>query len=325
MSNTILGVDISKATIDVAILNGSKHLQVFSNDQQGFEELQKWLETHTQEKVHACMEATGQYGYPLATYLHQQKHRVSVVNPARIKAYRQTRMYRNKTDRLDAMLIADFCLTQRPGLWEPPKREYEQLQALTRHLDALKGMLQQEKNRLHAGIASEYVLEQIKGHIEYIKGQINELEDVIEELIGQNTQMKKEYDLLQSIPGIGFQTAIRLIAEIKEISTFSNAGQLAAYAGVTPRQYSSGTSVRRRSLMSKTGNANLRRALYMPAIVAKRCNPVISTFCGRLIERGKPPKVAIGAAMRKMLHIVYGVLKSGKPFDPNYGMCEICP
>jgi len=117
MSNSILGIDISKATIDVALLNGNKHMQVFNNDQQGYEELQSWLEKYTDERVHACMEATGQYGNPLSEYLYQQNHTISIVNPARIKAYRQTRMYRNKTDRMDAVLIADFCLTQKPKKW----------------------------------------------------------------------------------------------------------------------------------------------------------------------------------------------------------------
>lgn len=318
MSNTILGIDVSKATLDVALLNGSKHLKTFTNDPHGFEQLQTWLKSHTNNNVHACIEATGQYGFPLATYLYQQQHQVSVVNPARIKAYRQTRMFRNKTDRLDAFLIADFCMTQKPALWEPPRPEYKHLQALVHHLDALKSMLQQERNRSKSGVDTTFVLNQIDQHINFIQQQIDDLEKMIENLINQHPEIKRQYDLLQSIPGIGFQTAVRLLAEIKDISSFKSAAQLAAYAGVTPRHYCSGTSVNRKSLMSKTGNANLRRALYMPAVVAKRCNPIINVFCERLIAMGKPPKVAVGAAMRKMLHIVYGVLKSGKPFDPNY-------
>ena len=175
-----------------------------------------------------------------------------------------------------------------------------------------------ERNRLKSGVDTAFVLDQISQHITYIQQQINDLEKMIGDLINQNTKMKHQYDLLLTIPGIGFQTAVRLLAEIKDISAFNSAAQLAAYAGVTPKHYCSGTSVNRKSLMSKTGNANLRKALFMPAIVAKRCNPTIRVFCERLIANGKPPKVAVGAAMKKMLHIVYGVLKSGQPFDPNY-------
>ena len=179
-------------------------------------------------------------------------------------------------------------------------------------------MLQQERNRSKSGVDTAFMLNQIDQHINYIQQQIHDLEETIKDLINQHPAIKCQYDLLLTIPGIGFKTAARLLAEIKDISTFKSAAQLAAYAGVTPKHYCSGTSVNRKSLMSKTGNANLRRALYMPAVVAKRCNPIIHAFCERLIAKGKPPKVAVGAAMRKMLHIVYGVLKSGKPFDPNY-------
>ena len=124
--------------------------------------------------------------------------------------------------------------------------------------------------------------------------------------------------MLISIPGVAELTAARLLAEIQDVRRFESARQLAAYAGVTPRQFTSGTSVHGKSRMSKMGNVHLRKHLYMPAMVAKRCNPIIQEFCERLKERNKLPKVVIGAAMRKLLHIAYGILKSEQPFDPDF-------
>jgi transposase len=125
-------------------------------------------------------------------------------------------------------------------------------------------------------------------------------------------------DLLVTIPGIGKLTAAKLLGEIRNIQDFQSARQLAAYAGLTPRNFLSGTSVHKKSRLSKTGNAHLRKLLFMPAITAKRWNPIVHTFCDRLILSGLRPMEVIGAAMRKLIHLVFGILKSGRPFDPNY-------
>lgn len=124
--------------------------------------------------------------------------------------------------------------------------------------------------------------------------------------------------LLVTIPGIGKLTAAKLLGEIRNILDFQSARQLAAYAGLTPQNFLSGTSVHKKTRLSKTGNANLRNILYMPAIVAKRYNPIVRSFCERLSCSGLKPMEVIGAAMRKLLHLAYGILKSGRPFDPDY-------
>ena len=189
---------------------------------------------------------------------------------------------------------------------------------MVRHLESLQTMRQQESNRLQAGVPSMAVRETLEAHIVFLDEQIKQLTQRIRDHIDHHPDLKQQKDLLTSIPGIADVTATKLLAEIPSLERFHGASQLAAYAGLTPRQHQSGSSVFRRGRMAKTGNAHLRRALYMPALVALRWNPTIMVFADRLRERGKHKMVIVGAVMRKLLHIVYGVLKSQRPFDPNY-------
>ncbi len=155
-------------------------------------------------------------------------------------------------------------------------------------------------------------------HLAFLSGQITELQQTIDQLVASHPELKSQRDLLESIPGIGKLTAYALMAEIGNWRNFPSARQLAAFAGLTPRQRTSGSSVRGRTKLAKTGNAHLRRALYLPAIVAWKHNPLIRVFCERLLARGLCKMAVIAAAMRKLLHIAFGVLKSGRPFDPEY-------
>jgi transposase len=317
----ILGVDISKSKFDVALLRDKEYvLATFDNDSVGFVRLRKWLKKRKVNELHACLEATGRYGDDLALYLHEAGYRVSIANPARIHAYAVSQLKRNKTDREDAKLIAHFCATQDPELWTPPSQAQQELQAMVRHLESLQTMRQQESNRLQAGVPSMVVRETLEAHIAFLDEQINQLTQRIRDHIDHHPDLKQQKDLLTSIPGIADVTAAKLLAEIPSLERFQGASQLAAYAGLTPRQHQSGSSVFRRGRMAKTGNAHLRRALYMPALVALRWNPIIRVFADRLRERGKHKMVIIGAVMRKLLHIVYGVLSSGMPFDPSYAV-----
>ena len=319
MSKSVLGIDVSKDTLDVVLLNeGKNHHAIMENNEVGFIEINKWLRKHKAGEVHACLEATGQYSTPIAEYLFAKGHLVSVVNPLRIKAFGQSRLIRNKTDKLDAHLIAEFYLSQKPPIWTQPEPVVREVQELVRHLEDLQSMYQQEQNRLKSGVRSQLVIDNLKKHIAYLGKQIKEVKKSIQEHMNQNCELKRQQRLLETIPGIGKLTAAKLLGEIQNIRSFESAAQLAAYAGVTPRQRRSGSSVRGKSRLVKTGNANLRKALFMPALVAKKHNPIIAAFCKRLEKRGKQPKVIVGAAMRKLLHISYGVLKSEKAFDPIY-------
>ena len=320
MELTYLGIDVSKATLDLALrIEGNASSLQIENTQDGFEKLTKWVAKLGGQQIHACMEATGQYSDAVAEFLfHQPGYQVSVVNPARILAYAQSRLTRNKTDQADANLIAIYCEREKPALWSPPPASFCKLQALVRHLDDLKTMRQQQVNRLLSGTNEPLVLESLHQIILMLDQQIESTEQKIRSHIDQDAELKRQRDLLNTIPGIGHLTAARLLGEIRSIHDFDSARQLAAFAGLTPRNYSSGTSVHKKSKLSKIGNANLRHILFMPALSARRCNPIVRPFCDRLAGNGKSKMTVMGAAMRKLLHIVFGVLNSGLPFDPQY-------
>lgn len=315
-----LGIDVSKAWLDVLLLRESLPAEKghFDNSQQGFRQLHHFLKKRKVKTLHACLEATGSYGTEVALFLHEVGYVVSVVNPARIKAYAESQLSRTKTDARDAALIADFCRTQQPEVWTPPPPEQRELQALVRHLENLQDMRQQEVNRRQAGIPSETLLKTLDEHIAFLDQQITDLLRLIRDHIERHPHLRQQHHLLTSIPGIGDLTAFKLLAEIVDVHAFDSARQLAAFAGLTPRERRSGSSVRGRSRLSKRGSPRLRNALYFPAIVAQRYNPILHTFAQRLLAAGKSKMQVVAAVMRKLLHLVFGILKSGQPFDPHF-------
>ena len=314
----VLGIDISKAKFDVALLKGEHKIKskVFANTPLGFAELQEWLNSQAVSNLHACMEATSIYGNALARFLVAAGHKVSIVNPSRPKAFGRSELSRTKTDRADAKVIARFCAALHPAAWTPPAVEVEQLQALVHRLDCLTAMQQQEQNRLET--VDSILVDAISTHIDFLKAQIAETKQLIRKHFDQHPHLKAQRDLLTSIPGIAETTATAILVEIRDVSTFDSAAQLAAFAGLTPQEFSSGSSVRGKPRLSKIGNSRLRKALFMPAIVARRYNPLILAFCDRLLAKGKSKMAVVGAAMHKLLRQVFGVLKSQKPFDPNF-------
>lgn len=319
MVQPVLGIDIAKATFDVCLLiAGQSWPAQFENSLAGFKQLCRWVGQHTDQPPHACLEATGQYGDELAEYLYGQGWQVSVVNSARIKAYAHSQLRRNKTDKADAALIALYCLREQPPLWSPPPASFKQLQALVRRYEDLQVTYQQERNRLQSGTSQALVVADLQEHLQELTARLKKIRLAIQEHIQAHPELRKRQELLLGIPGIGKLTAARLLGEIRDVTAFSDARQLAAYAGMTPRNFVSGTSVHKKARLSKMGNANLRKALYMPALSAKRYNPIIKAFCQRLLQAGLSPKQVVGAAMRKLLHLVYGILKSGQPFQPDF-------
>lgn len=315
-----LGIDVAKDKLDVALLSVAQHehTHVFANTLKGFQQLQRWLNQRLDGELHACLEASGQSGEAVAGFLHQAGYTVSVVNPARIKAFAASRLSRQKTDQTDARLIALFCQSQRPEVWTPPAPEQRALQAMVRHLHDLKAMRQQEHNRLTSGVSAPPVVHALQQHLAFLDAQIADLEQQIRDHLDRYPQLKQQRDLLDTIPGLGDRSIATLLAEVPDILAFASAAQFAAYAGVTPRHFRSGTSVHKRTHISKCGNAHLRAALYFPAMVALRHNPVVRAFGERLRAHGLAPKAVVVAAIRKLLHLAYGVLKSGQPFDPLY-------
>jgi len=316
---SILGIDVSKSTLDVVLMTESGNFhKTIRNTSQGYQQLEKWLVDHQAEEIHACLEATGQYGEAVAEYLYASGQQVSVVNPARIKHYGESKLHRNKTDKADAALIAEFCLKEKPALWQPLSPEIKHLRALIRRLEDQKANLRQETNRLTSGEKDSWVMEDLQNHVDYLQERIAATEKEIQDFINKTPSLKSQQKLLTTIPGIGDLTAFTLLAEIGDVSSFDNAPQLAAYAGLNPQGHCSGSSVHKKTRISKQGRSELRRCLYMPAVVAISYNPVVQDLSHRMAERGSIKMEIVVAAMRKLLHIAYGVLKNQLPFDPNY-------
>jgi len=315
----VLGVDIAKRKFDVAlIVNDKLKHKVFTNDKEGFSELTIWLKKYGVDHARVCMEASGNYGEELAIFLHEAGHTVSIVNPARIKGFARSELLRIKNDKVDAGVIARFCDKMRPGPWTPLPPEIRKLQAFARRVDALMSMRTQELNRVES--TDESVFYSIKEHISFLDEEIAALKKEIADIIKKNPDLKTKSDLLRSIPGVGEATTAAILSELSLFQRCDNVRKVVAFIGLAPREFTSGSSVKGKPRICKTGQARMRKALYMPSLVSMQYNPIIIDFCRRLTNKAKNGKVIVCAAMRKLVHIIFGVLKSGRPFDPNYGL-----
>lgn len=315
-----VGIDVAKDTLVIALVGPRtpRRLTV-NNTPSGHQRLLTWLTKQHVTIGRVCLEATGIYGDEVAQTLHDAGYPVSVVNPARIAAYAQSQLQRNKTDAVDAVLIATFAQREQPEPWVPLDPAIRELRALLRHREALIAQRVAEQQRRQLGHHPAAVTTALDAHLAFLDEQIATMDQHIRDHLDQHPDLRRDHALLTSIPGIGAHTAACILAETGGLQRYPDGAALTAYAGLTPRQYRSGTSVHRQTRLSKVGNAWLRRALYMPAIVARQHNPVLHAFANRLAERGLAPKAVIGAVMRKLLILAFGVVKSGKPFDPAYG------
>jgi len=317
MSVFVLGIDVSKDKLDVALRlpDGKVRNKVVRNTEEGFVTLDAWLAQREPGQLHVCMEATGIYWEAVAEHLSaRDQTTVSVVNPAQIKAFGASRLVRTKTDKVDASLIAQFCAERCPPPWQAPSPHEQALRAMVLRLDALQSMHVQESNRLL--VAREAVRGGIEAHLKWLDEQIGELAKRIKSQIDDDPDMRDKRQLLESIPGIGERTVAVLLAFYSAPERFKNARQAVAFAGLDPRHHESGSSVRGRTSLSKVGHAFIRKALYMPAMVAAYKTTWGGKFRQRLALKGKHSKLIIGAMMRKLLQVAFGVLRSGKTFDP---------
>jgi len=317
MNSSTLGIDVSKANLHLALLNGTGRPQKkqVPNDDIGFAQITEWFKGQGVETVTACLEATSTYGQAVARYLHNQGHRVSVVNPARIAGFAQSELSRTKTDSGDSATIARFCLAMQPKAWIPPKPEMAELQQMTRRLEDLQQIIGQEKTRLETTIESLHG--DIKAHIAFIEKQMEQLKQIISAHVEQHEILNSSLTLITSIKGISTLSGSQILAEIGDWAVFGSARQLAAYAGLTPQAKESGTSVHGRSRLCKIGNEHLRRALYFPALTIIRCCEELQPWIEGLRSRGKNKMQVVGAVMHKLIRVIYGVLKSGQPFKPE--------
>lgn len=314
---SVVGIDVAKHSLDIATLQANgKHRtkSKLANTPEGFKDVEKWLEKHAEPGAWVVLEATGIYHEAVAEHLHELGYRVCVMNPARIASYAQSELQRGKTDRTDAKLLATYGQRHVDQLrvWAPTPPAQRRLQALVRRLQDLKEIEQMERNRLDVSDAS--VQPSIHELLAHVGQQIAETLRAIKQHINDDPDLRGRRNLLVSIDGIADQTAALLLAELGDPLQFEGARAIVAYAGLNPRLQQSG-QYQGHVRISKIGSPRLRAGLFMPALVAMTHNPAIKALSKRLKEKGKAGKQIVCAAMRKLLHIAYGVLKSGVPFD----------
>jgi transposase len=297
---------------------------VLANSLDGWKELMTWAQTNTGDDIdslHFVMEATGIYHENLATWLYNCGARVSVVNPAHVKYYAQSLGGRTKNDKKDSIVLARYGLKEQPIFWQPAPLEMRTLKALLTRLDAVERDLQREKNRQEKALVSdtpESVLNSLTQMIEHFETERETLEKLIDEHINSHKNLKENKELLQTIPGVGKVIAKQMLM-VLGTHQFSSASQCAAYLGLIPVQKESGSSIKGRSQLAKNGNPAIRAKLYMAAITATRYNPDIKAQYERLLSKGKSKMSALGAAMRKLVQICFGVLKHQETYQPQTG------
>lgn len=322
-----LGIDVGKPDLFCHIIGPDQTLsQRFDNTPEGIRALRKWLlAVATPQQFAACLEQTGHYGRAISHALADAGlAAVYLVNPRQIKAYGEQRLRRNKSDTADARLIAEFLQSEHSKLlpWVPPGVDNQQIKELSRYAESIT----QDNARLKTKCdmtTHQPILRSLKRRIKAQEKEIADIRLRIDKIVEGNEALHRQHELLASVPGIGAVTCQILLAELPDLELFSDARQLAAWAGITPRHFVSGTSGRSTTPITKIGSAYLRRALFMPAMNARVFNPLLKTFADRLKENGKKPKQIIVAVMRKLLHQIYGILKSDTPYNPEKrGLCS---
>lgn len=305
----VLGIDISKADFHGCLIQGHRSTKhSFPNAPAGYRQVRSWLRNRGCTDVHICMEATGAYWEGLATALYDAGLVVSVVNPNRTMNFARSQLRRTKTDSVDSEMIAQFCQTQQPAPWSPPPQEIRELRGLLSYREQLVGdrlRLKQMASQIHMSPALH------KLHREQLKALERSLKAVEQQLrsaVKAHGNVWQQIEKLSAVAGIGFLTASAIVAKLP-VERLRDRKAAAAYVGLTPAERQSGTSIHGKSRICKTGNASLRRDLYMPAIVAMRHNPILKAFADRLRAKGKPNKVIAVAVMRKLVVLAFTLLK----------------
>lgn len=315
------GIEVSAEQLIVALQREGKRrgLKSFPNTAAGHQALVGHLSCPGRT-VRAALESTGLYGLDLALALQRAGIGVMVANPRAVRHFAQALMQRSKNDRLDAWVLLEFAARMPFQAWQPPSTPALQLHALARRLQALTEMQTAEKSRRDALQATDTTPAALRRDLERsLRSQRRALARLSAEagkIIQQDPGLKLRFDLLVSAHGsIAATSAIQILAELAVLSPDFQVRQWVAYAGLDPRECTSGSSVHKKVRISKAGNAHLRRALFMPALVAVRHQPHLRAFYQHLLAQGKPKMVALTAVMRKLLHAIYGMFKHQQPFD----------
>jgi transposase len=317
-----VGVDVGQEEL-VACMEGFKP-RCFKHDANGIRKMYSWSRKFAgTAELCFCLEATGVYGYSLASSLANRfEVQVSVVNPARISSFAKAQLRRTKTDNIDARVILAFAQSQNPPCWKPESETQRRLYHLVTQADRLRRMKRQLSNRDHGfkyvpDLPQEIKKSQRSLH-RSIERQLANIDKAIESLCVEDVQLRHQVDLLCSIPGVGTHSAVRILAYGKGNLIELNRKSLTAHAGLAPSEKQSGISIRGKTRIAKQGDRRLRCVLYMPALVAAYHNPILKAFYQRLIENGKPKMLAIVAVMKKLLLMIQAILKRKTPFKPDY-------
>lgn len=306
----VTGIDCSKDYFDISILKDHKVVFEgrFNNGLTGFKELLKHV-----SGSHVTMEATGPYYFRLARFLYENDQKVSVVNPLVVRRFSQMQLSRTKTDKKDALLIARFTAMTNPKEWTPPSEEILSIRNLETYIEGLKHRRGMLYNQLHAFEAaatlSEELHEEIKMELESYERRILDKEKQIEALISKTYGELSQN--LRSIPGIGPRSVSLLIILTDGFKMFESYKKVISYFGLAPRIYQSGTSVKGKNHICKMGMGQIRKVLYMAATSAIRYNDACRELYGRLREKGKPHKVALIAAVNKLIKQAFAIAKTG--------------
>jgi transposase len=309
-TNEFVGIDVSKANLDVACWK-SKEYKRYSNNPKGIQDLVEWLKELQPELI--VLEATGGLELPLVVELAYAKMPVAVVNPRRIREFARSIGQLAKTDKLDAKVIAHFGAATHPEARKLPTQEEEKLSALMTRRRQVIEMLTAERNRLHS--ARFAMQERIEMHITWLEKELQDLDDEISQFIQQSPLWKEKDALLKSVPGVGPVTSATILAMLPELGTL-NRQKIAALVGVAPVNKDSGKRQKKRRVFG--GRANVRCVLYMAALSATKHNPKIKCFYDRLIRMGKEKKVALTACMRKLLVILNAIIRQNQIFRPEF-------
>jgi transposase len=322
----VVGCEVSKKRLDCALLLSSEPLKLRSkalvNHQPGCLALIEWACRQARcavAQLHVVMEASGVYHEAAAYALTQAGVKVSVVNPARVREFARSLAVRTKTDASDSVILARYGASIKPPLWQPPAPEIVELKALLSRLQAVETDLQREANRLEKAqisLTPQTVLDSLHKSLAFLRQEKAALEQRIDDHIEGHPQLKHDRGLLESIPAIGRKTARRMLCVLHSRG-FRKASAVAAYLELIPVRHESGSSVHRPPHLSKAGDASMRAALYMVAVVATRHNPDIRLHYERLRGNGKSKMSALCAAMRKLVHICFGVIKNQQLYQPR--------
>lgn len=318
------GIDISGETIDVCIqnLDGSYTEVCLPNSTHGFKKLRHLTKEYP---YHYVMESTGIYHMPLCFYLEERNCLYSVVNALQIKRYIQMHLERNKTDKKDAKHICNYGLERQPKPYEMPTSLYFECRALNNAIESITQEITSFSNKIHAlkklNLDSKVVIKSYQKIMKELKMELEKLETEL------NIKLK-EWEpelvrLVSSITGIGKRATSLLIVTTQGFKHTGSYQQLISFAGLSPKEYSSGANIRGKVRICKSGGKKLRNTLYMCALNAKKTNPACKELFDRLVAKGKNKKLAIIAVCNKLLKQVFGVVKSGIMYDKNYALNNV--